>query len=169
MEYREARWLEDPWNGLLFTALAVELRASHTVGQYCINEPHSQPQMSIVCLFFIFVTVSLCSPGYPRTHSVDQACLKLRNPPASASQVLGLKSCATTARQLLSLYPTGLHLHANTRVLCLWSSLGVFWSSVLGCYSIGCREGSMTVVSSVLEEWVYVSKVKSNTHALSLM
>ena len=28
---------------------------------------------------------------------VDQAGLKLRNPPAFASQVLGLKACATTA------------------------------------------------------------------------
>jgi hypothetical protein len=41
--------------------------------------------------------VSLCSPGCPGTHSVDQAGLDLRNPPASASQVLGLKACATTA------------------------------------------------------------------------
>jgi hypothetical protein len=29
----------------------------------------------------------------------DQADLELRNPPASASQVLGLKACATTAWQ----------------------------------------------------------------------
>jgi hypothetical protein len=35
--------------------------------------------------------VSLYSPGCPGTHSVDQAGLKLRNPPASAFQVLGLK------------------------------------------------------------------------------
>jgi hypothetical protein len=34
--------------------------------------------------------IFLCSPGCPRTHSVDQAGLKLRNPPASTSQVLGL-------------------------------------------------------------------------------
>jgi hypothetical protein len=40
--------------------------------------------------------VSLCSPGCPGTHSVDQAGLKLRDPPASASQVLGLKACTTT-------------------------------------------------------------------------
>jgi hypothetical protein len=51
--------------------------------------------------FFVFVLsfrdkVSLCSPGCPGTHSVDQAGLELRNPPASASQVLGLKVCATT-------------------------------------------------------------------------
>jgi hypothetical protein len=40
--------------------------------------------------------VSLYSPGCPETHFVDQAGLELRNPPASASQVLGLKVCATT-------------------------------------------------------------------------
>jgi hypothetical protein len=41
--------------------------------------------------------VSLCSPGCPGTHSVDQADLELRNPPvsASASRVLGSKACAT--------------------------------------------------------------------------
>jgi hypothetical protein len=39
--------------------------------------------------------VSLYSSGCPGTHSVDQAGLELRNPPASASQVLGLKACAT--------------------------------------------------------------------------
>jgi hypothetical protein len=41
--------------------------------------------------------VSLCSPGCPGTHSVGQAGLELRNP-ASASQVLGLKACATTVQ-----------------------------------------------------------------------
>jgi hypothetical protein len=40
--------------------------------------------------------VSLYSPGRPGIHSVDQAVLELRNPPASASQVLGLKACVTT-------------------------------------------------------------------------
>jgi hypothetical protein len=39
--------------------------------------------------------VSLYSPGCPGTHLVDQAGLELRNPPASASRVLGLKACAT--------------------------------------------------------------------------
>jgi hypothetical protein len=52
-------------------------------------------------LFFFFFLVfrdrvSLCSSGCPGTHSVDQAGLELRNPPASASRVLGLKACATT-------------------------------------------------------------------------
>ncbi|GAB1297421.1 Striatin-3 [Apodemus speciosus] len=35
--------------------------------------------------------VSLCSPGSPGTHSVDQTGLELRNPPASASQSAGIK------------------------------------------------------------------------------
>ena len=52
------------------------------------------------CFFVFFLVlrdrVSLCSPGCPGTHSVDHAGLELRNPPASASQVLGLKACATT-------------------------------------------------------------------------
>jgi hypothetical protein len=50
-------------------------------------------------LFFFFSqdTVFLCSPGCPRIHSIDQAGLKLRDLPASASQVLGLNACATTA------------------------------------------------------------------------
>jgi hypothetical protein len=44
-----------------------------------------------VCLFVFRDRVSLYSPGCPGTHSVDQAGLKLRNLPASASQVLGIK------------------------------------------------------------------------------
>ena len=49
--------------------------------------------------FFFFLVfwdrVSLCSLGCPGTHSVDQAGLELRNPPASAYQVLGSKACST--------------------------------------------------------------------------
>jgi hypothetical protein len=53
----------------------------------------------VFCFVFVFRDrVSLCSPGCPGTYCVDQAGLELRNPPASASQVLGLKVCATTAR-----------------------------------------------------------------------
>ena len=36
--------------------------------------------------------VSLCSPGCPGTHSVDQAGFELRDRPASVSRVLGLKA-----------------------------------------------------------------------------
>jgi hypothetical protein len=56
--------------------------------------------------FFVFVffqdRVSLYSPGCAGTHFVDQIGLELRNPPASASQVLGLKACATTAQLRLN-------------------------------------------------------------------
>jgi hypothetical protein len=50
----------------------------------------------LLLLLFFWDRVSLCRPGCPGTHSVDQAGLQLRNPPASASQVLGLKACTTT-------------------------------------------------------------------------
>jgi hypothetical protein len=49
-----------------------------------------------VCFFSFFRDrVSLYSPGCSGTHFVDQTGLELRNLPASASRVLGLKACAT--------------------------------------------------------------------------
>jgi hypothetical protein len=66
------------------------------------NHQHFQApnylQTFFVSFLFLFFRdrVSLCSPGCPGTHFVDQAGLELRNPPASASRVLGLKVCATT-------------------------------------------------------------------------
>jgi hypothetical protein len=63
-------------------------------------------------LFFVFQDrVSLCSPGCPGTHSVDQADLELKNPPVSASQVLGLKVCATTAQPLAHFHDCKLLCH----------------------------------------------------------
>jgi hypothetical protein len=44
-----------------------------------------------VCVCVFRDRVSLCSLACPGTHSADQAGLELRNPPASASRVLGLK------------------------------------------------------------------------------
>jgi hypothetical protein len=49
---------------------------------------HHPPFVFVLFLFVCFVfqdRVSLCSPGCPGTHSVDQAGLELRNLPASAS------------------------------------------------------------------------------------
>jgi hypothetical protein len=58
--------------------------------------------------FWVFFSpqdrVSLYISGCPGTHFVDQAGLELRNPPASASQVLGLKACATTAQLWVLFY-----------------------------------------------------------------
>jgi hypothetical protein len=61
---------------------------------------HTQTYIHSNFYFYFLVfqdRVSLCSPGCPGTHFVDQAGLELRNLPASASQVLGLQACATTA------------------------------------------------------------------------
>jgi hypothetical protein len=57
------------------------------------------PDSFLLLFFFLFFQdrVFLCSPDCPGTHTVDQAGLELRNLPASASQVLGLKVYATTA------------------------------------------------------------------------
>ena len=60
----------------------------------------------IFYLFFCFLETGffcVASPGYPGTHSVVQASLELRDPSASASQMLGLKACATTAQLFLNL------------------------------------------------------------------
>jgi hypothetical protein len=51
----------------------------------------------LFCFVLFFKTGFFCIPGCPGTYSVEQADLELRNPPASASQVLGLKACATNA------------------------------------------------------------------------
>ena len=58
----------------------------------------------VFCFFLVFRDrVSLCSPGCTGTHFVDQVGLELRNPPASASRVLGLKACATSAQLIFQL------------------------------------------------------------------
>jgi hypothetical protein len=41
---------------------------------------------------FLVSQVSLCSPGCPRTCCVDQSGLELRDSPAYASRVSGLKA-----------------------------------------------------------------------------
>jgi hypothetical protein len=68
---------------------------------WCQGPLHAESPFRLLnfCLFVFFRDrVSPCSPGCPGTHFVDQAGLTLRNLPASASQVLGLKACTTTAQ-----------------------------------------------------------------------
>jgi hypothetical protein len=48
--------------------------------------------------------VSLGNSGCPGTCFVDQTGLKLRDPPAFASLVLGLKAWASTAQPVLTFY-----------------------------------------------------------------
>jgi hypothetical protein len=77
---------------------------------------------------FFFKTGFLCiySPGYLGTHSVDQAGLELRNPPASASPVRGLKACVTTARLKTVLTILVAEVNPNSE---LAASVPVHWKS----------------------------------------
>ena len=71
------------------------------------GEVKGQPVMTIlelwvlffwVLFFWFFKTGFLCvALAVLELTSIDQAGLELRNPPASASQVLGLKACTTSA------------------------------------------------------------------------
>ena len=62
--------------------------------------PLHQLLFLVLCCFGLVLVFrdrfSLYSPGCPGAHFVGQAGLELRNQPASASRVLGLKACATT-------------------------------------------------------------------------
>jgi hypothetical protein len=49
------------------------------------------------CLLAFWDWVSLCSPGCPGTHFVDQAGLELTEIRLPVSQILGLKLCTTNA------------------------------------------------------------------------
>ncbi|GAB1291294.1 Probable 28S rRNA (cytosine-C(5))-methyltransferase [Apodemus speciosus] len=66
---------------------------------------------------FLPAEVSLCSPGCPGTHSVDQAGLELRNPPASASQMLGLQACATTPGSEMSYTQLAMRISRGCQVV----------------------------------------------------
>jgi hypothetical protein len=80
---------------------------------YKLSMIYRSPSPSCWSFFFLFCfvlffrdRVSLYSPGCPGAHFVDQAGLELRNPPASASRVLGLKACATTPSSCWSFFTT---------------------------------------------------------------
>jgi hypothetical protein len=71
-----------------------------------IHLPENFMRLLLLLIIIIFVfrdMVSMYIPGFPGTYFVDQAGLKLRNPPAFASQVLGLKASATTTQQVIIL------------------------------------------------------------------
>jgi hypothetical protein len=76
-----------------------ERRRKKIFGHYIKKKSLSNELFCLfVCLFVFRDIYFLYSPGCPGTHSVDQAGLKLRNLPASASLVLGLKACTTTGQ-----------------------------------------------------------------------
>jgi hypothetical protein len=89
-------------------------------------------------LFVFQNRVSLYRSGYPGTHFEDQAGLELRNPPASASQVLGLKACATMPG-LDAVFLSGQDQPKNSdlnKYLVLVSHRIKFSSSRQGCKSL---------------------------------
>lgn len=59
------------------------------------SKPLSHLSLTLcICLFL--GRLSLHSPDWPGSHYADQTVLNSRDPPDSASQMLGLKACATT-------------------------------------------------------------------------
>jgi hypothetical protein len=114
-------------------------------------------------LFLFWVRGSLCSPGCPGTHFVDQAGLELRNPPASASRVLGLKACATTAQLKYLVMNDIVHCFIFKKIMCVclyvWGACVSVTTSVcrpednIWCHSQNChppplRQGVLLLWSS---------------------
>jgi hypothetical protein len=98
----------------------------------------------MIILFVVVVVfrdrVSLYSPGCPRTHFVDQAGVELRNLPASASQVLGLKSCTTTARRKVFIASSIITVFLCLCMdVCMWRSGPSLQELVLSFHRVGCR------------------------------
>jgi hypothetical protein len=102
-----------------------------------LKETYRWKDFWVFFFFFFFLVfrdrVSLYSSGCPGIHFVDQPGLELRNPPASASQVLGLKACTTTPS------PDGKIL---TRHLG-WSQLIFRSSSCLRCLPPNCSDTTL--------------------------
>jgi hypothetical protein len=67
--------------------LLVDMTTKRNLTNIQICSAGGQTQESLLFFFFFWFLRHLCSPGCPGTYFVDQAGLKLRNPPASASQV----------------------------------------------------------------------------------
>jgi hypothetical protein len=124
---KAARQARGPSSGWVFLI--------RSVTQTRCSCPGVQINLSIYLFIYLFIflffrdRVSLYSPGCPGTHSVDQVGLELRNPPASASQVLGLKTCATTTQYKLILCgssnPQGHRLLGGSDS---FSSVGTSWN-----------------------------------------
>lgn len=121
---------------VLFLALSITKRVS---GQFSSGVPCAQGTLGVPQLWLCLVTpklhiltwppygsycmylliyldrISLCSPGYSETYSIDQVALKPGDSPASASEVMGLKMY-TSPRPCSVL---------NKKKKCLWKDMSV--------------------------------------------
>ena len=105
MTKKKIWWINGPWSisekDERWLAEISSL-ASYLHLQACYWSSIVESSFTVCFILFIFILlffqdrVSLYSPGCPRTHSIDQADLILRDPPCSGSWVLGLKAWATT-------------------------------------------------------------------------
>jgi hypothetical protein len=81
------------------------------------------------CFFVCFVfwdRVSMYSPGCSGTHFVVHAGLELRNLPASASQVLGLKAYATRPGCMPVLIVLFVFLESSLLSFCIFGILALY-------------------------------------------
>jgi hypothetical protein len=101
-------------------------------------------------VLFCFVLETLCSPG---THSEDQAGLELWNPPASASQVLGLQACATTARPTVSFLNSFVFVCLCVVYACVSSHWSWYTHSCVYCMHMWAHleAGTLTLMSDWVE------------------
>lgn len=89
--------------------------------------------------------VSLYNPGYPRIHFVDQAGLKLKDTPASASRVLVLNASAVMPGGSVSLCASDLiHFglcflgHSNYNLVDIFTFSNTFGSVALLYFPLSC-------------------------------
>ena len=118
-----------------------------------------------VCLFVFRDRVSLYSPGCPGTHFVDQAGLELKNLPASASRVLGLKARATTPGSTIHSYTFTYFVYMYVWVCMLWELvLCTMWVPRDKLRSpVWCAESSHQPYNIALVVFAYNNVLWSNT------
>jgi hypothetical protein len=93
----------------------------------------------LFCFVLFWDKVSLYSSDCPGTYFVDHTGLKLRNLPASAFQVLGLKACTTTA-WLIFFKKRNLCVYA-----CVWCMYECMLEVYVGCFTV--------LLSTFLKVW----------------
>lgn len=111
-----------------------------------------------------FKMLSLCSPGWPGIHHVDQVGLQLtnRNPAASASHMLQLKACTTTFG-----FPW---FFGQCTACSVCSPLPVFFKDVapVGCLCLSYFFSRITVPLLSKQYFQYLNSTMFTTHHLWL-